>query len=138
MAKGKKQRIRLESQIQRLLHKDNGVTAHFDYKIHMNSNKNTVELNLLTFNPIHDDYMLLHTVSGKSSIECLKDMLMYLRAEAQNQKEYSFTVSWKKKGTEDTYLSYFRGHNEEEVLSKFLHEKKSDEYEFSVKVNPIT
>lgn len=139
MASGKKNRIRLESEIQRLLQKDNGVTSHFDYKIHMNSKKNTVELNLLTFNPIHDDYMLLRKEMGSSAIECLENLLDYLNSENLNKEEHSFTISWKKKGENDkTHLSYFRGHSEEEVLSKFLHEKKTDDYEFSIKMNPIT
>lgn len=139
MANGKKIRIRLESKIQKMLQQDNGVTAHFDYKINMNSKKNTVELNLLTFNPIHDDYMLLRRDSGQSAIECLEKVLIYVKTKKENQKEYSFTVSWKKKEGEDqTHLSYFRAHSEEEVLSKFLHEKNSEDYEFSIKMNPIT
>lgn len=138
MATLKNKRIRLESQIQRLLQRDNGVTSHFDYRIHMNSKKNTVELNLLTFNSIHDEYMLLHTEFGKSSIDCLEKMLVYLQQEKIILREKSYTITWSRKGDEQKHLSYFSGINEESVIQKFLHEKNHEEYEFSIKENPIT
>jgi hypothetical protein len=139
MAGGKKQRIRLESKIQHLLHKDNGVSAHFDYRIHMNSRKNTVELHLLTFNAVYDDYMLLHKVAGKSSIDCLTEMLDYLEKENRSKVEYSFTIEWKRKDREEeAYQSYFRATSEKEALEKFLHEKKASDYFYTVKMNPIT
>ena len=81
MADLKNKRIRLESKIQRLLQHENGVTSHFDYHIHMNSKKNTIELNLLTFNPVQDEYMLLNSVFGKSSIDCIENMEAYLMQE---------------------------------------------------------
>ncbi|MBL4710148.1 MAG: hypothetical protein JKY48_17090 [Flavobacteriales bacterium] len=138
MSKGKKKRIRLESQIQQLLQRDNGVTAHFDYKINMNSIKNTIELNLLTFNPIHDDYMLLRKESGRSAIECLESMYAYIRKDEKRKNENSYTISWKQKGSSEMHHSYFRGTSEKEVMNKFLHEKKAEGYEFSIKMNPIT
>ena len=138
--KGKKQRIRLESQIQRLLRKDNGVTAHFDFHIKMNSPENTVELHLLTFNPVHDNYMLLSKVSGASSINCLEQVLAYLNKDRSAQTEYSYTVNWKdmKSESKKQHQSYFRGTSEEEVLKKFFHEKNAEDYEFSIHKNPIT
>jgi hypothetical protein len=138
MAKNKKERIRLESQLQRLLHQDNGVTAHFDYRIQMNSAKNTVELHLLTFNPVHDDYMLLHKTKGPSAIDCLQEMHDYIRQQKNLGKEKSFTISWSKSGEGEKHQSYFRGKNEEEVLQKFLHEKRAEDYEFTVRENPIS
>ena len=137
MAKNKTKRIRLESQIQKMLHRDNGVTSHFDYHIHINS-KNTVELHLLTFNPIHDDYMLLHSALGKSSIDCLEKMIGYIQQKHLAEEEKSFTISWKKLNDGQTYQSYFRGKSEEEVLQKFLHEKNPEEFEFNIRQNPIT
>jgi hypothetical protein len=138
MAKGKKTRIRLESQIQQLLQKDNGVTAHFDYKINMNSKKRTIELNLLTFNPVYDDYMLLRKESGSSAIECLDQMRRYLIKKEVQKNENSYTITWQQKGLDESHKSYFRGTSEKEVMNKFLHEKKADDYEFSIKLNPIT
>lgn len=139
MAGGKLKRIRLESTIQKLLHRDNGVTAHFDYHIHMNSKKNTVELNLLTFNPVHDEYMLLHNVSGKSSLDCLQKMINYLRENNLGSTEYSYTVTWKRKDTDDEpHVSYFRATSEKQVEEKFLHEKDPSDFEYTIQVNPIT
>jgi len=138
-SKEKRQRIRLESQVQRLLHKDNGVTAHFDYHIKMNSAEHTVELRLLTFNPVHDDYMLLRKVSGASSIDCLQAILSYLREYPFAKTEYSYTVNWKLKHEKGgMHQSYFRGTSEAEVLNKFLHEKNAADYEFSIHQNPIS
>ena len=138
MADLKNKRIRLESKIQRLLQHDNGVTSHFDYHIHMNSKKNTIELNLLTFNPVHDEYMLLNSVFGKSSIDCLEKMEAYLMQEKFDRTEKSFTISWQKSGDEGEHKSYFRGTSEEQVIQKFLHEKNPEEFEFSIKENPLT
>ena len=139
MSKGKKERIRLESQIQKTVHQDNGVTTHFDYKINMNSKKNTIELNVLTFNPMHDDYMLLRKKKGSSAIVCLEDVLHYLQSKITEKAEYSYTVTWNKiSDSREKHLSYFRGRSEEEVLRKFLHEKDAESYEFSIKQNPIT
>jgi len=138
MAKGKKTKIRLESQIQQLLQKDNGVTAHFDYKINMNSKNSTVELNLLTFNAIHDEYMLLRKVTGSSAIECLESLHRYILRDESRKNENSYTITWKQKGTEENHQSYFRGTSEKEVTNKFLHEKRAEDYEFSIKLNPIT
>src|SRR5690554_1893563 len=130
MAGGKKHRIRLESEIQRYFRNDNGVTTHFDYRIRMNSAKNTVVLNLLTFNPVHDDFLLFHKVSGKSAIDCLEKMLKYIRQDDIAKTEYSYTVSWRPKGSnEEMHLSYFRAKTKEAVIEKFLHEKKAEDYE---------
>ena len=133
MANGKRTRIKLESQIQRLLSNDNGVTSHFDYRVHLNSAKKTIELNLLTYNDLHNEFMLLHRVFGRSAIDCLNEMIRFLEESSFSKKDYSFTIQWKKKDSKDElHTSYFVAKTEREAKEKFLHGKKEEEYEFTI------
>jgi hypothetical protein len=139
MAKGKREKIKLESQIQKILWSDNEVTSHFDYRVHMNSKNNTIELNLLTYNSVHEEYMLLHRILGKSSIDCLEKMIDYLKNVTPRQTYYSYTITWNKIGEKgEPHVSYFRGKTENDVKNKFLHERKESDYDFTIKMNPLT
>ena len=134
----KLQQIRLQHQIVGILKNDNGVSCHFDYHINMMSDDETIKLNLLTYNPAHENYMLLHSTSGKSSIHCLERMQTYL-SEFYNPKFlYSFTIEWKKKDDPLKHISYFRAIDESEARAKFLHEKEELEYEYTILRNPIS
>ncbi len=133
----KLQQIRLQHQIGEILENDNGVSCHFDYHINIMSDDETVKLNLLTYNPVHENYMLLHSVSGKSSLDCLEKMRVYLKEFYNPQFLYSFTIEWKKKGDPLKHVSYFRAVDEAAAKAKFLHEKDESEYEYSILRNPI-
>lgn len=134
----KLKQIRLQHEIVELLKQDNGVSCHFDYHVNMMSDSETIKLNLLTYNPGHENYMLLHSVSGKSSIDCLERMLKYLNEFYNPQFLYSFTIEWKKKGDPLKHVSYFRAKDENEARTKFLHEKNESEYAFTILKNPIS
>jgi len=134
----KLQQIRLQHQIVGILKNDNGVSCHFDYHINMMSDDETIKLNLLTYNPSHENYMLLHSTSGKSSIDCLEKMLTILQELYDPKFLYSFTIEWKKKGDPLKHISYFRAQDEDEAKTKFLHEKNESEYEYSILKNPIS
>ena len=134
----KLEQIRLQHQIVELLKSDNGISCHFDYHINMMSDDETIKLNLLTFNPSHKNYMLLHSTTGKSSIHCLERMLAYLKEFYNPQFLYSFTIEWKKKGEDLKHISYFRAIDETEATVKFLHEKNELDYEFTILKNPIS
>jgi hypothetical protein len=134
----KLQQIRLQHQIVEILKNDNGVSCHFDYHINMMSDDETIKLNLLTYNPVHENYMLLHSVSGTSSIHCLEKMRSYLNEFYNPQFLYSFTIEWKKKGDPMKHISYFRAADESQSKAKFLHEKEAAEYEFTILRNPIS
>ena len=71
----KLEQIRLQHEIGEILRKDNGVSSHFDYHVNLLSEDESVKLNLLTYNVKHNEYMLLHTTLGASSLICLKKML---------------------------------------------------------------
>ena len=130
--------IRLQHQIMEILKNDNGISCHFDYHINMMSDEETIKLNLLTYNPGHKNYMLLHSTTGKSSIHCLERMLGYLKEFYNPQFLYSFTIEWKKKGEDLKHISYFRAIDELEANAKFLHEKNETEYDFTISKNPIS
>jgi hypothetical protein len=104
----------------------------------MVSDNETIKLNLLTYNPTHQNYMLLTSVSGKSSIDCLVKLLAYLKELYNPQSRYSFTIEWQKTGDPLKHISYFRALNEDEAKAKFLHEKNEAEYQFTILKNPIS
>ncbi|MFM9944544.1 MAG: hypothetical protein ACKVQB_04860 [Bacteroidia bacterium] len=134
----KLQQIRLQHQIGEILENDNGVSCHFDYHINMMSDDETIKLNLLTYNPAHENYMLLHSTSGKSSIDCLEKMKIYLNEFYNPQFLYSFTIEWKKKDEPLKHISYFRAADEAAAKAKFLHEKEEAEYDYTILRNPIS
>lgn len=134
----KLEQIRLQHKISELLWKDNGVSSHFDFHVNMVSDDETIKLNLLTYNPKHDEYMLLHSVSGSSSVNCLKSMFDYLKTKRASQEKYTFTFRWKKIGEDEEHISYFRASDKEEASIKFLHEKNPNNYEFSVEMSPVS
>lgn len=133
----KLQQISLQHEIVEMLKHDNGVSCHFDYHVNIMSEDETIKLNLLTYNPNHENYMLLHSISGKSSIDCLNKMLAYLKEFYNKEFLYSFTIEWQKTGDPAKHISYFRAINKEGALKKFLHEKDASEYEYKIFKNPI-
>lgn len=133
----KLQQIRLQHKILNILSEDNGVSCHFDYHVNLISDDETVKLNLLTYNPNHDEYMLLHTVKSTSSLACLEKMMAYIDSLHSNQTVYSFTITWNKKGNNEKHVSYFSASTSAEAEKKFLHEKNKDDYDFVILQNPI-
>ncbi len=133
----KLRQLKLQHEIQEMLRQDNEVSCHFDYHINMMSDDETVKLNLLTFNPRHDEYMLLHTVKGKSSIHCLEAMKDHIEKITRENIHFSYTIKWRRKGETGFHTSYFHGHSEEDAVNKFLHEKRAEDYEYEVLLNPI-
>ncbi len=134
----KLEQIRLQHRISNILWKDNGVSSHFDYHVNLVSDDETVKLNLLTYNPKHDEYMLLHSVTGACSIRCLENMLLYLESHRKSDEKYSFTITWRKKGENDMHISYFSASSEEEAAQKFLHEKNPVNYDYTIVMNPVS
>ena len=86
----------------------------------------------------HDEYMLLHTVKSTSSLACLKKMLEYIKSLQQTEQNYSFTITWSRKGQSNKHTSYFVASTEVEAEQKFLHEKNMDDYDYKIVQNPIS
>ena len=134
----KLRQLSLQHEIYRLLQEDNGVSSHFDYHINLMSDDETVKLNLLTYNKRHNEYMLFHSTTGSSSIDCLEKMHAYLSQIVEGDDSSSFTIKWRKKGEDTEHLSYFMADDEEEAIQKFLHEKEAEEYEYTCSLNPLS
>jgi len=135
----KLEQIKLQHSISEILREDNGVSCHYDYHVNLMSDDETIKLNLLTYNERHDEYMLMHTVKGKSSIDCLQKMWEYVKSNHENSREDSYTVTWQKDGDSATYSSHFRARSSAEAEQKFLYEKNPDHYKItSVQINPVS
>lgn len=136
-------KIKLESEIIEKVHADNGATVHFDWEEPRNllkgANKPTVYvLNLVTFNPRHNQPFLCHSISGKTKLECLEAMHKYIVTH-EDLGVQSWTIRWRRKGESEDIISYFNGKNEREVLDKFYHGKDEDTIVLSeLKLNPIS
>lgn len=133
----KLEQIKLQHRIAEVLREDNGVSCHFDYHVNLLSEDETIRLNLLTYNERHDEYMLMHTTQGATSIICLEKMWQYLEGLKKTGRQYSYTIRWSKKGDETQFTSYFWGKSEADVLQKFLHEKNPGDYTFNIVQNPV-
>lgn len=134
----KLEHIRLQHQIMELLRRDNGVSCHFDYHVNPVSDEETVKLNLLTYNPRHNEYMLFHSEKGKSSVDCLYKMLAFINENRKQTQLYSFTIRWRTKPDGPWVMSYFRAADERGAELKFLHEKNAADYEYQIEKNPIS
>ena len=133
----KLEQLRLQHTVFTILYKDNGVSSHFDYHVNIMSDDETIRLNLLTYNEKHNEYMLFHTVFGTSSLDCLKKLLTYIKLKS-DVAENSYTITWEKAGESKSYKSYFTAKSEEEAITKFLHEKDSKDYSYSITLNPVS
>jgi len=97
----------------------------------------TVTLELITINPIHEQSFLLHTLKGLDKIEALTKMQEYV--EQKYEAESSYTIQWMdKEGDGALHTSYFRGHNIYEILDKFYYGREQNSYKiFSINLNPV-
>jgi len=140
-------RIKLESEIMNKVHADNGATVHFDWeelptrKV-MGDSTSFVEpkfkLNLVTFNPRHNQPFLCHSVRDVTKMSCLTEMHKYI-IEHEDLGVQSWTIRWRNKGEQNEIVSYFSGKNERDVLDKFYHGKDEDTIVLSeLKLNPIS
>jgi len=97
----------------------------------------TVTLELITINPIHEQSFLLHTLKGLDKIEALTKMQEYV--EQKYEAESSYTIQWMdKEGDGALHTSYFRGHNIYDILDKFYYGREQNSYKiFSINLNPV-
>lgn len=97
----------------------------------------TVALELITINPIHEQSFLLHTIKGLDKLEALNKMQEYV--EQKYESESSYTIQWMdKEGDNKLHTSYFRGHNIYEILDKFYYGREQNSYKiFSINLNPV-
>ncbi|MGB1205751.1 MAG: hypothetical protein ACPG5B_08905 [Chitinophagales bacterium] len=136
----KSKRIQLESKIITKIFSDNRNTVHFDYHVNIDDEHNSISLDLYTKNALNDEIFLLHKTNGTSSIDVLEKMMQYLEQSRQNVDKNSYTVSWRNKNEKNDRLhtSYFYEYTEADVRQKFFYNKNEEDFEISIKQNPIT
>jgi hypothetical protein len=136
-------KIKLLHEIQKLFRyelSNNGVTVHPIFrtisKTRFHGELAKTVLDIVTYNPKHDQHFLYHSVQAEDDITALKEMVLYIRGH-QNLGLGSYTVEWKYKNDDEIYQSHFTGKNMESVLTKFNYGKESNSFMIlDIKLNP--
>ena len=96
-----------------------------------------VHLDLITFNPRHNQSFLFHSVKAIDKTEALEKVLEYIKTHFREEETY--TIQWLKLGEQDLHTSYFRAKNIYEVLDKFYFERDVNSYRiYNISLNPIS
>jgi hypothetical protein len=133
----KTNRIKLEYEIMSGIYKDNGNSTHFDYHVNVDESTDNIKLDVVTYNPRHGSIMLLTTVKGDSSVDCLQKVLEYVKSHSK-KSEKSYTVIWSKSTNSELNKSYFSSVDADSALSKFYYGKNDNDFiVHEVKLNPI-
>lgn len=95
------------------------------------------QLDLITFNPRHNQSFLFHSCKSIDKIEALQKMLDYIKSNYR--KEETFTIQWIKIGEDTLHTSYFRAKNVYDVLDKFYFDRDLNSYRiYTISLNPIS
>ncbi|MEN8929173.1 MAG: hypothetical protein ABF242_04275 [Flavobacteriales bacterium] len=123
----------LESKIQNHI----GAASSIELKFQYQEMDKEVKLDLVTFNPTHNQSFLFHSVVGYSKVDSLNKMLEYLKN--YKDKESSYTIQWSLKENSELNTSYFRAANLLAAIEKFYFERDINSIVvFSVVLNPIS
>ena len=135
-------RYRLEQEINTLVQKDNGSSAHFIWKLEPGYNRLTCRV--VTLNPRHDTHFLLcqeslpipstttedyETEVNQVYLQILQKIknLLLLQSDTNKQNDFNlltYVIEWNKiSSSGDTITSYFSGQTLQEVIEKFYFEK---------------
>lgn len=117
---------------------DNRSTVHFDYHVDIDDTAHSIRLDLYTRNARHGEVFLLHQTSGNSSVEALEAMLDYLKGQQRGREKQSYTVQWRNLRSDDRpHISYYYEVSEEEVRRKFFFNRKMEDFEVRITLNPM-
>ncbi len=95
------------------------------------------QLDLITFNPRHNQSFLFHSCKAIDKVEVLQKMLDYIISNYR--KEETYTIQWIKIGEESLHTSYFRAKNIYDVLDKFYFDRDLNSYRiYTISLNPIS
>ncbi len=136
----KANRFNLENQIIRMVYGDNQNTVHFDYHVNIDDEINSIRLDLYTRNAHNGEIFLLHQTSGTSSTEVLNKMLQHIKDHnRQAGSKHSYTVKWKNLNdvNAEEQISYFYEYSEDDVKRKFFYNKRQEDFEISITLNPV-
>ena len=123
-----------------LIKNDNNCSAHFSYKTVPDTNE--IGLSVVTYNPSHNTFFLLHSLTGKTKIDCLIKMYKYMYALKTSMKKKTqgfchYTIEWYCPNQCKRVTSSFCGENIEQVLLKFNYGKKERLTIYNIKLNPV-
>ena len=130
--KGKDEKLEIQTKIGRYISigKEN---IHFQIE----KKKSKVVLRLITFNSIHNQSFLFHSVSSDSEMEAYREMLGYV--QYHKEEESSYTIQWSLLGENKLYTSYFRANSILGALDKLYFDRDPNTINvFSVMLNPIS
>ncbi|MFT5601497.1 MAG: putative ATP-grasp superfamily ATP-dependent carboligase [Flavobacteriales bacterium] len=97
----------------------------------------SIDLEIITVNPRHNQSFLYHSVDGRDKIEALETMLNYV--EKNNTSDSTYTIQWSLKGDNSLHTSYFRSKNIMDAIDKFYYGRDIMSVTvFSVVLNPIS
>ncbi len=114
-----------------------GAASNIELKFQYLELEKEVKLDLITFNPKHNQSFLFHSVIGFGKIDALYKMLDYLKN--YKEKESSYTIQWSLKESTELNTSYFRASNLLSAIEKFYFERDvNSTVVFSVVLNPIS
>ena len=125
--------VKLESEIAQRL---KGVTTHFIYDQSLGAE---TKLDIITFNPRHNEMFLYHTVLEEGTkTSCLLKALEDIKSFEKEKSLATYTIRWSKRKEGEHYESYFSAKNEEDALKKFYYGKDRDNIIlYNLKLNPI-
>jgi hypothetical protein len=108
---------------------------HLTFKLEKKKAK--YNLQLMTFNPIHEQSFLFHATSSDSELEAYRQMLKYVKFH--KEEESSFTIQWMIIGENKLHTSYFRANNILGALDKLYFKRDPNTITvFSIILNPIS
>ena len=108
---------------------------HLNFQIQKKRGK--FVLRLVTFNPIHNQSFLFHSVEADSEMEAYRQMLRYV--QYHKEEESSYTIQWSLLGENKLHTSYFRANNILGALDKLYFDRDPNGIiVFSVMLNPIS
>ncbi len=114
-----------------------GAASNIELKFQYQELDKEVKLDLITFNPKHNQSFLFHSAIGFGKIDALYKMLDYLKN--YKEKESSYTIQWSLKESTELNTSYFRASNLPSAIEKFYFERDvNSTVVFSVVLNPIS
>jgi hypothetical protein len=94
-------------------------------------------LQLLTYNPLHNQRFLFHSCEADSAEECFRKMLKYV--QFHKEEESSYTIQWTLLGENKLHTSYFRANTILGALNKLYFDRDPNGIiVFSVILNPIS
>lgn len=127
-----------EYNILNLIKNDNNCSAHFNYEY----KNEAINLSVITYNPKHNTFFLLHTLTSKTKLDCLIKMYDYIYQLKTSMKEKTkgfchYSIDWYCPDQKKLVTSSFCGENIEQILLKFHYGKNDKLTIYNIKLNPI-